>query len=373
MVSDTAVGRALGSTLSSATTVHDLMAGPIKTVTAIRDHLVSQAVLAGGVVIRGEPDNLAGTTPHAVGVSRSRGFDPKMDGGVHPALLDFIRELFRCGRAARKVARTVVDASASLKANVPAVILQRAKRVMEADEADEGTESDTSGDATDDAAMDDERVRRRHLPGFSRDVADPVLADAGSFPGEERRGSALLRPKPAIRVTAGSGERLVDFVRVVAVDPVVVRAPGGDWTAVGAVVWALTAEPFRRVVLREAVRSAAVKELRLFHGAMVSLHPCLWMQPRVRVVMMNLLTALCATHERYRNYVDQSALDELPRDELIEVLMATWEKMAAAPSATFHPAEFTAAKFRGDVSWEAFLATYGERAVAMRNYPLSGQ
>jgi len=198
-----------------------------------------------------------------------------MDGGVRPALLDFIRELFRCGRAARKVARTVVDASASLKAKIPSVILERAKRVMEADEAVEGTESDTSGDATDDAAMDDERVRRRHLPGFSREVADPVLADAGDVAGEERRGSALLRPKPAILVTAGSGERLVDFVCVVVVDPVVVRAPCGDWTAVGAVVSALSAEPFRRVLIRKAVRSAAVKELRLFHGAMVSLYPCL--------------------------------------------------------------------------------------------------
>jgi len=373
MVSDTAVGRALGSILSSATTAHDAIAGPIKTVTAIRGHLIALAVLAGDVVIPGERNNLSGTMPHAQGVSRSRGYDPKMDGGVHPALLDFIREIFRCGRAARKVARTVVEASASLKAKVPAVILDRAKRVIQAEDADEGTESDVSGDGTDDAAMDGELVRQRHLPGYARDVADPVLADAGGVAGEERRGGALLRPKPAIAVTAGSGERLVDFVRAVVVDPVVVWAPGGDWTAIGAVVSALAAEPFRRAKLQRAVRSAAVKELRLLHGALVSLYPALCTQPRVRVVMINLLTAVCATHERYREFVDQNALDELPRDERNEIVMATREEMAAAPNATFHPAEFTAAYFSGDVSWDTFLATYGERAVGMRDYLLSGQ
>jgi len=100
-------------------------------------------------------------------------------------------------------------------------------------------------------------VRRRHLSAFESDVADPVLADAGGAAGEARRKRALLRPTVAIAAMAGSADRLVDFARAVAVDPVVAWAPFGDWTA-SQMVAALSAEPFIAADLRLALTHPAV-------------------------------------------------------------------------------------------------------------------
>jgi len=373
MVSDSAVGRALGSIISTATTAHETAAGPIKTVTAIRGHVIALAVLAGDVVVPGEANNLAGTVPHAEGVSRSRGWDPVMDGGVHCSVIDFTRELFRCGRAAQTLAHTILYASASLQGKVPKVILDRAKRVLAEADPDDDTESDSSASGSSDGSDSPLRpVRRRHLPAFPRRCRPRASGLWRYCWGGAARWSTAS-PRPGGLATAGSAQRLVDFARAVVVDPVVVWGPCGDWEAVGSVVAALAAEPFRRAPLQAAIRSAPVKDLRLLHGALVSLYPSLCTQPRVRTVMLNLLMGLCAKNERYRSFVNQHAQNELPRDERGELVTATREGMAAAPDKVFHPAEYTAAYFDGDVSWESFLATYGDRALATRDYLLSGQ
>ncbi|OSX73408.1 hypothetical protein BU14_0350s0001 [Porphyra umbilicalis] len=382
LVSDTAVGRALGSVLSSATSRHETAAGPIKTVTAMRGHMIALAVLAGDVEVAGQATNLAGETPHAENASRSRGWDPIVDGGVHESLLLFFRELFRGGRAARKLARTILNAPDTLLAKVPAVLMDRVKAVDGAGDADAGTDTESSADGSSSdggrgGGSDDQPVRparRRHLAAYSRVVADPILADAGGVAGEERRGDALLRPLPNIVATAGSAERLVDFARAVVIDPVVVWAPAGDWTAVGVVVEALRAEPFSRAGLQAAVRHVAVKELRLLHGAVVTLYPSLCTQPRVRVVLLNVLLAMCVTDRRYQDFVDKHAAAEIPRDERGNLVMATREQMAAAPAgAMFHPKEFEAAYPECGSTWEKFSAAYGERAMTMLDYLVSGQ
>lgn len=296
--------------------------------------------------------------------------------GCIPLCLTLSASSLWCGRAARKVAFAVLDVSQSLQAKVPKFILDRAKRILQAPDPDTDSESDEPGDATDDAmayGSNSRPIRRRHLSVDSRAVADPVFSDAGGVAGEDRRGGALLRPSPLLSATAGSAERIVDFARAVVVDPAVVWGPGGKWSAAGVVVAALAAMPVRRATLQAAVRSESVKELRLLHGALLTLYPSFCTQPRVRTVMLNLLLGLCATYEWYREFVDKHALHELQRDEHDEGVMATRHEMAEFPEKAFHPAEFTGAYFGEDVSSETFLGTYGDRELAMRDYLLSGQ
>lgn len=109
-LSNKVVGRAPGSVLSSASSSHEASVGPIKTITAIRGQVLEFIFLAGDINVAGQPPNLAGTMPHAEDVSRSRRWDPIMDGGVQNSLIHFFRELFRGGRAAHKLASTIVDA-----------------------------------------------------------------------------------------------------------------------------------------------------------------------------------------------------------------------------------------------------------------------
>lgn len=71
----------------------------------------------------GEADNLVGATPHDSSLSRSREWDPFVDAGVHPAVIDFIRELLQCGRDAQKVALSVAGASDKLRRYVPPVLI----------------------------------------------------------------------------------------------------------------------------------------------------------------------------------------------------------------------------------------------------------
>jgi len=165
-------------------------------------------------------------------------------------------------------------------------------------DTESSTEAGSDSGQVDGVGAGDCPDRRRHLPSYSRAVADPILADDGGVAGKERRDCALLRPQPTIVTTAGSAERLVDFSRAMVIDPVVVWAPGGDWPTGGLVFEALEAEPFNRAALQGSFRSTPVKELRLLHGALVSLYSSFCTQPRVRVLALNFLLALCSTDVR---------------------------------------------------------------------------
>jgi len=379
-VSDTAVARALGSVLSVATTEHEaIRAASVQTLTAVRGHVIALAVLAGDVEVAGEAVNFAGPYPHAEGRGGQRGFDPVQDGGVVPALIEFFRELFRCGRASRKLALTILSASKEWRSKVPAPLMQRVKDLISAGDEDSGSDTDAAVPAGEDELVVDDidsaaPVRRRHLSKFAAAVADPVLADAGGVAGETRRRRALLRPSVAVASTAGSAERLVDFVRAVVVEPVVVWAPGADWTAVDELSSVLRAEPFVAADLRRVLRDPAVLELRLLRGAVLSLYPSLCRQPRVRMVLLNLLLALRSTNERYIAFVDNDAMQKTPKDADGNQLLATREQMAAAPpTATFHPREYTDGWLQMEETWDKFVGVYGNRARDALDFLSSGQ
>lgn len=129
LITDSAVARALGSVMTSATTQHDaIRAASLQTLSAVRGHVIALAVLAGDVEVSGQAVNFAGEYPSIEGRGGERGFDPKQDGGVHPALIDFFRELFRCGRAARKVALTILSSSREWRNRVPTPLWTASRR-----------------------------------------------------------------------------------------------------------------------------------------------------------------------------------------------------------------------------------------------------
>lgn len=216
VISDKAVSRALGSVLTAGRVDHEaIRAASVKTVTAVREHVMALAILSAEMAT--ETASLAGQVAHAEQRLRQRGWDLFMDGGAHPSVVVFFRELFRCGRAARKLALTIAGASETLWGKVPRVLMRKVHHIIAAGDAECSTDSDSGTGSNTDGASDLEaiatrpRARRRHLPRYARAVADPVLVDAGGVAGEERRGRALLCGHPKLLSTADSAEKLLDL------------------------------------------------------------------------------------------------------------------------------------------------------------------
>jgi len=381
MVSDTAVGRALGEILSTSTAKQDaIRSASVKTLTAVRGHVMALAVLAGDVVVPGESVNFAGEHPHADSRGGQRGWDPTQDGGVHPALTTFFREMFRCGRASRQISLTILSAPKEWRRKIPVQLMDRVKKVIADGDGDSDTDPDTADNQADGEELVDgivatpAPVRRRHLSAFAFAVSDPILADAGGAAGEARREQAMLRPIAAVASTVGSAQRLVDFVRAVTVDPVVVWAPAGDWSAVNELVAVLSADPFEAEDLRTVLKHNAVKELRLLRGAVLSLYPALCQQPRVRVLLRNLLLAIIETSQRYSSFVSEDAKQKSSIDADGTMVFPTREDMAVLPTtASVHPEHFTHGWLRMTETWEQFLGVYGDRARDARNFLLTGE
>lgn len=192
------------------------------------------------------------------------------------------------------------------------------------------------------------------------------------------RKAALMRIRRHIPHTAGTAERLTDFLRAVTVDPVVVWAPKRNWAAVSSLVAALHAVPFRAAPFRAALHREPVKQLRLLHGAAVALYPALSSQrapgPQVRKVFLNLLLALYNTAKRYDDCIDDDERSSLPVGPDGAVVHATREQMASAPeAATFHVSEFQKAWLERPASEEQFKTVYGARAIKGEDFLASGQ
>lgn len=372
MISDSAVARALGSVLSVATTDHEAVREKaVQNLTAVRGHIMALIILSGDVKVPGEAVNLAGATPHASGRSRFRGWDPETDGGVHGALIVFLRELFRCGRAARKVALTVAGAKRTLRRKVPQVLMDHINGVIAKGDMDASSGSDGSDE---DDKAGSPQPRRVDLRACSQAVGNPSLLDAGGAAGQRRRDGALLRIIPSIPSTAASTADLVDFTRAVVVDPVVVWAPGGDWSGVHMLVAALVARPFDQYALEKATRHHQVRGQRLLYGAISALYPALCTQPRVRDILVNVLCALCETNERYEAFVRDDAVQALTSSTDGRLKVATAEEMAAAdPTATFHPVEYTKSWLEVPASVERYQSLYGLRAAQANNFLLTGE
>lgn len=103
LATDAALDRALESSITVARTDHGTVSAPtVKKLTTVRAHTMALAVMIGNVDVHGIEQCFAGSTPHVARRSASRLRDPVVNGGADDALIDFVRVLYRCERAARK-------------------------------------------------------------------------------------------------------------------------------------------------------------------------------------------------------------------------------------------------------------------------------
>lgn len=108
------------------------------------------------------------------------------------ALLDFLRVVFRRGRAANKIAHTLAGASATLMAKVPPQLTQLAVNIIEHGAPDSGSETDSEDEEQDgagEAGAVERRMHRRDLAGQAWEVTESVWGDTGCATGE-----AMPRP-----------------------------------------------------------------------------------------------------------------------------------------------------------------------------------
>lgn len=175
LITDAALARALGSVFVVARTDHEtVVASTVRTLTAVRAHVMAVTVLVGYLQVAWVENRFSGPTAHYEGRSASRGWDPVVDGGADAALMDFVRVVFRCGRAARKLSLTLAGASATLRAKVPPLLMQRVLNIIENGAPGSGSDTESEDKDVDGVGAVTRRARRRDLAGHARAVADPV-------------------------------------------------------------------------------------------------------------------------------------------------------------------------------------------------------
>lgn len=362
-VTNSAVAKALGSIMSVATTDHaKVQASSVKNVTALRGMIMAFVVLEGPALVDGVERRFRGAVAHVDGASGG-GWDPEVDGGVNPALLRFLRLFFRPTRAKRKLALNIASACSSLRQRVPQALMARVMACI-AEESGDGDEDETSEEDTSDSDAEDQD----ELPHHAEDMEEPALADRGGAAGERRRQGALLRLNKLIPKTADATEKVVGVVRAVTCDPVVVWAPGGNWTAVKEMIEVLGDNPFSLHELRRALAHPSVADLRLLRGAVACLAPILAQRQANRLVLRDLLQALKSTARRYDAFVRDHGAHNGGDVEVSAMDMAR-----AGSETTFHPSQYARVWLDVPPSWERFRSVYGHVADQTRDFLASGQ
>jgi len=121
-----------------------------------------------------------------------------------------------------------------------------------------------------------------------------ALADTGGAKGLQCESERLLRLQPSIPTTAAASLKVIHFARAVTVDPFTLRAPGGKWLAVDALIAVLGRRWYSSTALAEVLESEEVRELRLLRDATACLGPAFAIHPDVRAAFRGLLLAMKA-------------------------------------------------------------------------------
>jgi len=272
----------------------------------MRGHVEALALLLGNVVVDGVEKTFEGDKPHMAGGSGERGWDLMEDGGASPELVAFFRGAFDVQTAARSIALTIESVAADLRRRVPAALMRRvhetvvdlapppvapspasavspsgdgssphvaalqagdekrgrkrarpaaklASRSGSSSPTEQSTGSDVSASEEDDG-LDLPRpvpkpskvVWERDAPllAYGEALEEPALASTGGTMGAALLFNLSFPLLPHIPSTAASALKVMEFVRVVVVDPALVWAPQGSWVAVDELVSVLRSERF---------------------------------------------------------------------------------------------------------------------------------
>jgi len=366
LITDEAMSKAIGSTLSTKKeVVATKSVNAITTVTAMRGHVMALALLLGNVVVDGVEKTFEGDKPHMAGGSGERGWDPMEDGGASPELVAFFRGAFDVQTAARSIALTIESVAADLRRRVPAALMRRVHEIvvdvapppvapspasavsptgdgssphvaaLQAGDEKRGrkrarpaaklasrsgssspTEQSTGSDVSaseDDDGFDLPRpvpkpskvVWERDSPliAYGEALEEPALASTGGTMGAALLFNLSLPLLPHIPSTAASALKVMEFVRVVVVDPALVWAPQGSWVAVDELVSVLRSERFSVPSLAAVLQIPAVSEQRLLRGAVACLGPGLDAHPHLRMLLADVLCALKRRVAEYDQWV----------------------------------------------------------------------
>lgn len=354
LISDEALSKALGRVLSAKRDAKTTASNKaMKTITAIRGHVMAVALLLGNIVIDDEEQSFAGDKPHLDGVGTNRGWDPTVDGGAPPALVAFLRWVFDLRFASRSLSLTIESSPDDLRRRVPAALMQRvhvvaaeiappsfvAPPVIDAGDdsaelaardgdllsADAGrgrkrarvilpasssTSSSIEGLSSGTDVMSSEKDNGFYMPRSAKTRKEPVwereapllrcgellgesaLATTGGGHGADRLQNLSPQLLPHIPSTAASALKIMEFVRAIVVDPAVVRSPQGSWEAVEQLLAVLQSEGFSIASLGAVLRSPVVAEQRLLRGAVGCLGPGLEADPGLRHLLSDVLLGL---------------------------------------------------------------------------------
>jgi len=472
MVTDSAVAKALGSVLNTASKAAAGSSKTVTTVTSMRGYVMAVSTLLGNVSVDGREVSFAGSERHGTSASTAgRGWCPTVDGGVRPALATFLRRFFRCELVARSLCTQVVAASFDLFRRVPEPLMTRIQVVVRARPAEVGPAPNTAvaeaeaaemggptaaasrpptasvgdgGGGANPMAVDAKAELghpgqlppglQRPLPAGSIDVGvrgadsdeseveesdeeltsaddrvsvdgesfaaprkywdtfaplarfaelftEPALADTGGAKGTSLEADMLFRLQPSIPTTAAATLKVVDFVRAVTVDPFVVWAPDGDWSAIDALINVLSSDGFTSTKLAAVLDRADVCELRLLRAAVACLGPGLERDAGLRPVLADLLSALKDTAAAYDSFVAANQVsqpggddgmapgdgDQPPIDNFTKAQMAS-----AHPLECFTPAQYTATWIDTPASVASFKAAYGITDESPEDFLSSG-
>ena len=416
-ITDEATSKAIGRVLSTKKKgMTDAPTKAITTVTAMRGHVMALTLLLGNVVVEGKEKTFSGDKPHMQGGTATRGWDPMVDGGASVELVDFLRGVFDVRAMARSLALTIVAASDDLRRRVPVDLMARAtalvtelpappsivcmattaqdgavptedkpgmgetdadrlrvKRARHGSGKDDASSLSSSGASSSDqdvfSSDEDgycmaprikeprEAVWDRAAPllNYGEALEEPALGTTGGTIGAQRLENLSMPLLPHIPGTAASMVKILEFVRAIVVDPVLVWAPQGSWAAVDAVLNVLNSDRFAIDSLAATLSLPVVKEQRLLRGAVACLGPGLDANPALRQLLAAVLLGMKRRVVEYDTYVAEVvALDSRATEALRE------EMAAAHPMQTFSHVQFTGAWLLPPATVAAYRSVYGE-------------
>lgn len=223
------------------------------------------------------------------------------------------------------------------------------------------------------------------LEQFAELFCEPALADTGGEKGTKLKADMLFRLRPEIPTTAAATLKIVDFVRALTVDPVMVWAPNNNWGAVNAIHRVLVDKDFTADKLATTLEREDVCNLRLLRGAVACLGPAFVEDQSLRVIFAGLLLAFKSTADSYQAFVDAAcaqpgpggvagaddgAGDKVPQPGLPSTSKA---QMACAPDMeTFTPEQFAETWLKLPASVQSFREAYGISDEETEDYLQSG-
>jgi len=361
-IMDEALSKALGRVLTSAPVITTAAQKPITTIVGMRGHVMALVLVAGYAHVNGVPVTLAGDGKVSGQVTKNRGGDPAVDGGVRPELFVFFRSFFNCRRVARSLALTIQDAASDLRRRVPVLLMRHIDAIVADREddhdhqepaareeivddglpppgagcdppacstlppdasTDEGDQwasdgEDSGGSESDDGHDDGNDVwvapRVNEAPkedwdssaslfDLAEQLNEPALADTGGAEGVERQQNLVLPLLTRIPSTGASTSKLLDFVRAVVVDPFTVWAPGNSWSAVDAILVCVLDRNFSLATMATVLDRPDVRDQRLLRGAAACLGPALSLHTDLRSAFAGVLKCLKETGADYDKFV----------------------------------------------------------------------